>query len=77
MPHISKDQMEKKLSEGITGEGLNIINGIMCFNEDNSAKLYILMLLNEKYGITERDLITAELTAVPAQKSRRSASTAV
>ncbi|HPP85001.1 MAG TPA: aminopeptidase [Bacillota bacterium] len=70
MPHISKDQMEKKLSEGITGEGLNIINGVMALNEDNSAKLYILTLLNEKYGITERDLITAELTAVPALKSR-------
>jgi aspartyl aminopeptidase len=70
MPHISKDQMEKKLSEGISGEGLNIINGIMALNDDTSAKLYILMLLNEKYGITERDLITAELTAVPAQKSR-------
>ena len=42
----------------------------MSFDGDNGTKLYILMLLNEKYGITEGDLITAELTAVPAQKSR-------
>ena len=33
-------------------------------------KLNVLSILNEKYGITERDLITAELSAVPAFKSR-------
>lgn len=70
MPHIGKDQMKKKLSEGITGEGLNIINGSVPFDEEDGTKLYVLALLNEKYGITEADLITAELTAVPAIKSR-------
>lgn len=70
MPHIGKDQAEKKLNEGISGEGLNIINGSIPFDDEDGAKLYILALLNEKYGICEADLITAELSAVPAIKSR-------
>ena len=70
MPHIGKDQMSKTASEFITGEGLNIINGSLPIDEDGGVKLMVLSLLNEKYGITERDLITAELTAVPAIMSR-------
>ncbi len=70
MPHIGKDQMSKTASEVITGEGLNIINGSMPIDEDGGVKLKVLSILNEKYGITERDLITAELTAVPAIMSR-------
>ena len=70
MPHIGKDQMSKTASEVITGEGLNIISGSMPIDADGGVKLKVLSILNEKYGITERDLITAELTAVPAIMSR-------
>ncbi len=70
MPHIGKDQMSKNASEFISGEGLNIINGSMPIDADGGVKLKVLSILNEKYGITERDLITAELTAVPAIMSR-------
>ncbi len=70
MPHIGKEQMEKKMSEGITGEGLNLIAGSVPYDSDEGVKLFVLALLYEKYGITEGDLITAELSAVPAQKSR-------
>lgn len=70
MPHIGKDQMSKNASEFISGEGLNIINGSMPIDSDGGVKLKVLSILNEKYGITERDLITAELTAVPAVMSR-------
>lgn len=70
MPHIGKDQMAKNASEVITGEGLNIINGSLPIDADGGVKLKVLSILNEKYGITERDLITAELTAVPAIMSR-------
>ncbi len=70
MPHIGKDQMSKTASEFISGEGLNIINGSLPIDADGGVKLKVLSLLNEKYGITERDLITAELTAVPAIMSR-------
>ena len=70
MPHIGKDQMSKSASEFISGEGLNIINGSLPIDEDGGVKLRVLSVLNEKYGITERDLVTAELTAVPAMMSR-------
>ena len=70
MPHIAKDQYEKKLGNAISGEGLNIINGSLPLGEGSDAvKLGILALLHEKYGITEADLRTAELSAVPAQKA--------
>ena len=70
MPHIAKDQYEKKLGDAISGEGLNIINGSLPLGEGSDAvKLGLLALLHEKYGITEADLRTAELSAVPAQKA--------
>ena len=70
MPHIAKDQYEKKLGDAISGEGLNIINGSLPLGEGSDAvKLGILALLHEKYGITEADLRTAELSAVPLQKA--------
>ena len=70
MPHIAKDQYEKKLGDAISGEGLNIINGSLPLGEGSDAvKLGILALRHEKYGITEADLRTAELSAVPAQKA--------
>ena len=72
MPHIGKDQYERKLGEVIMGEELNIINGLKPLedDEDESVRLGILSILNEKYGICEADLVTAELTAVPACKAR-------
>ena len=70
MPHIGKDQMSKNASDFISGETLNIINGSMPIDADGGVKLKVLSILNEKYNITERDLITAELTAVPAIMSR-------
>lgn len=71
--HLAKDQMNKKLSEGIEGEGLNIIVGNIPYNDkeiSEKIKLNILNILNEKYGITEEDFVTAEIQAVPAGKSR-------
>lgn len=70
MPHIGKDQMSKTASEFVPGESLNIINGSLPIDDEGGVKLKVLSILNEKYGITERDLITAELTAVPAMMSR-------
>lgn len=73
LPHLAKDQYEKKLDEGITGEGLNIIIGSIPFNGkdiEDSIKYNVLKILNEKYGITEEDFTTAELEAVPAGKAR-------
>ncbi|HHV59965.1 MAG TPA: aminopeptidase [Clostridiaceae bacterium] len=73
LPHLAKDQMDKKMSEGITGEGLNLLFGSEPYNDEkasNKVKLNILNILNQKYGIVEEDFYTAELEIVPAFKAR-------
>lgn len=72
LPHLGKDQMSKKLSEGIEGEALNIlVGGIKAEGKEKEAIKYgVLKLLNEKYGICERDFISAEIEAVPAFKAK-------
>ena len=70
MPHIAKDQVAKTASNVISGESLNLITGSLPFDEEEGVKLNVLSILHEKYGMEERDFMTAELSAVPAQKSR-------
>ena len=70
LPHLGQEQSKLPLSEGIKGEQLNILVGSMPDREENSIKLNVLKLLNEKYGIKEDDLLSAELCAVPAAKAR-------
>ncbi|KPU27822.1 aminopeptidase 1 [Caloranaerobacter sp. TR13] len=73
LPHLAKDQVAKKLGEGITGEGLNIIIGSIPYRDkelNEKIKLNVLKLLNEKYDIKEEDFTTAELEVVPAGKAR-------
>lgn len=69
LPHLGKEQSQRTLSEGIKGEELNILIGSRPFKDDKGSelvKLNILKLLNEKYGIIEKDFISAELELVPA-----------
>ena len=68
LPHLAADQMKKTLAEGITGEGLNILIGSIPYADDgkDKVKYAVLSLLNEMYGITEEDFLSAELCAVPA-----------
>ena len=70
--HLAGDQMKKTLAEGVTGEQLNVVVGSVPAEgeEKNPVKLAILQLLHEKYGITEEDFFSAELTMVPALKAR-------
>ncbi len=70
LPHLGREQSKLPLAEGIKGEQLNILVGTMPVGEDNSIKLGVLKLLNEKYGIVEEDLLSAELCVVPAFKAR-------
>jgi len=73
LPHLSKDQNKKALSESFAGEGLNVLIGSEPWTEDGEkdrVKLNILRLLNERYGITEEDFLSAELTFVPAIQAR-------
>lgn len=68
LPHLAKDQMDKKANEVITGEGLNILIGSVPYADDESdrVKLAVLSILNDSYGIKEEDFLSAELCAVPA-----------
>lgn len=70
LPHLGREQAKLPLSEGIKGEQLNILIGSRPCGEDNSVKLGVLKILNEKYGICEEDFLSAELCAVPAAKAR-------
>ena len=73
LPHLAADQMKKTLEKGIEGEALNILVGGIPYKEKEvkeRIKLTILQYLNEKYGITEEDLVSSEIAAVPAGEAR-------
>ncbi len=73
LPHLAKDQVEKKMSEGITGEGLNILIGSIPFGDqeiNERVKLNVMRLLYEKYGIQEEDFFVAEMEAVPVGRAK-------
>lgn len=72
LPHLASEQIKRPLNEGIKGEELNVLVGSHPFKDDKGSelvKLNILMLLNEKYGVTEEDFLSAELELVPAARS--------
>lgn len=73
LPHLGRKQMSKPAKEVIEGEKLNILVGSKPYPEEELSdrfKLNILSILHDKYGITERDLVTGELEIVPAHKAR-------
>ena len=69
LPHLAAKQNEKKLPEGITGENLNVLIASTPIEDktvENRVKLNVLSMLNEAYGISERDFTRAEIEVVPA-----------
>ena len=75
LPHLAQDQMEKKLKNGIDGEDLSLLIGSIPFKDGDKkvpegVKLNILNILNQKYGVTEEDLTSAEIELVPAFRAR-------
>ena len=81
LPHLAQEQVQKKASEFITGEDLDLIMGSSVpVKKDASkdekkdakekSKKLILELLKEKYGIEENDFNSAELEIVPAGLAR-------
>ena len=72
LPHLGQDQATKPLGTAFTGEDLNILIGSRPVRDEEAKdayKLNIMRLLNEKYGIIEADLISAEIEFVPAFKA--------
>jgi len=72
LPHLGTNQMTKPMHEAIPAETLNIILGTRPTDSDSGEKIKenIMKLINEKYGITERDFTCAEISAVPTFKAR-------
>ena len=71
-PHLSAEQNERKLKDGIKGEELNIVIGSIPYTDDEvkePVKLMALKLMNEQFGITEKDFLRAEVEFVPAHKA--------
>lgn len=76
LPHLSREQQEKKIKEFAKGEELNVLFGSYPKEKkkekgkENLVLKNILDLLESRYGIEEEDLISAELELVPAWKAR-------
>ena len=76
--HLSQEQLQKKASEVIEGEMLDVICGnrpIVIEGDDKEkekdpVKGYLLKLLADAYGIEEEDFLSAELEVVPAGPAR-------
>jgi len=69
LPHLAEEQMKKSVKDAIPAESLDILAGLNAAPGEKDAgaiKLNILRLLFEKYGITEKDFVSAEICAVPA-----------
>lgn len=72
LPHLAAEQSKRPLADGLKGEELNILVGSIPYADKevkDRVKLHVLQLLNERYGITERDFVRAEIEAVPAFKA--------
>ncbi len=72
LPHLAAEQKKRTLDDGIKAEELNLLIGSRPFKGDDGSeavKLNILKILNDKYGVTGADFLSAELEVVPAYKA--------
>ena len=75
LPHLAHEQMQKKMSEAVPGESLNLLLGSMPIENaekdaKNIFKKNILELFYDRYGIDEQDFTSAEIEIVPAFKAK-------
>ncbi len=73
LPHLAKDQFAKTAKELVVGEQLNAIAATLPYEDEkvkDKVKLALANALNEKYGLIAEDLISAELSFVPAGPAR-------
>ena len=74
--HLAGKQMQKKATEVIEGENLDILIGsrpLKDLEDDKkkeAVKQNVLNILKEKYDMEEEDFLSAELEIVPAGKAR-------
>lgn len=74
LPHLEgKEGAEKKANEIIPGEALDAIGASKPIDDKHTKekiKAQALSILNKKYGITEEDFVSADLSLYPAGKAR-------
>ncbi|MBQ9980364.1 MAG: aminopeptidase [Oscillospiraceae bacterium] len=73
LPHLAADQSKKSLAEGISGEALAAVVGSRPYDDKDATeriKLQAMKLIYDKYGVTEQDFLSAELSFVPAFNAR-------
>ncbi len=63
LPHLSEGQMAQSMGEGIHGEQLRLLAGL------GGGKSPAADVLQERYGLSEKVFMTAEIKAVPAGKA--------
>lgn len=81
--HLAQDQMQKKATEVVEGEALDLLVGgrpalegslededLAKLVEKEPVKALLLSILAEKYGMEEEDFLSSELEIVPAGPAR-------
>ena len=70
--HYSQEQLKKPMGEAYDPERMNVYLGSTAAEgaPKDPVKAHILNILNDKYGITEEDFVSAEIEIVPAGKTR-------
>ena len=73
LPHLDREQATKTMNKAFTGEELNVLVGSQSIDDSDEKDLValnVMKILNERYGITEEDFLSAELSFVPSYKTR-------
>ncbi|MFV0465220.1 MAG: aminopeptidase [Lachnospiraceae bacterium] len=73
--HLSADQLAKKAGTFIEGEKMDVLIGSIPLvagdeKEKDLVKANIMKMLDEAYGVSEEDFISAEIEIVPAGEAR-------
>ncbi len=71
LPHLGGEMMKKPMNEAYTGEGLTVLIGSAPYAGagKDRVRLALLSILNDLYGITEEDFLSAELAVVPSYEA--------
>ena len=72
LPHLAAAENGKTVANAFQAEKLNILIGSRPLDDEekNPVKAFVLKYLNDTYGMTEEDFLSAELSVVPAAKAR-------
>ena len=72
LPHLAAAENGKTVANAFQAEKLNILIGSKPLDDEEKdpVKACVLQYLNETYGITEEDFLSAELSIVPAARAR-------